>query len=851
MRNLKKVLSLALALVMLLGMMMIGAGAATTKADLSEANQEAIAVLKATKVMTNTRYDDPVTRAEAAKMVLTIYNPDLAKGVKNTKDSAYFSDVKNHWAAGYIDLCFSTGIVSGRSKNVFDPNGSVTGYELAKMVMVAMGKTTKYTGSTWTSKVMADATELKLSADAKISNWNKPVTRLQAAQLTFNGLTKNVNGEMKYVVKTSSTTYYNGDDYEIAKLILAVNSSQAGITIEATPSDKGSLADTNFNMTKTTKPDGFGHNIDIWKMGDKEVWAASTFTSTAAKTFTYTKATTNDLKDADFMAASSNEIVKIEDGKTVTGLNNSGAAAAVINLTGDSSIVELYKDNNGKYNKVVVINLYAGKVTETKATATTKRTIGIDNDSTLNALETEDFAKDEIVLYNKSWDGSSKYDLKNVAAAPSFEGEMTSINKAGTKFTIGGTVYEVAVAAGTVGSFDAAAMKAVTKGTYYLAPSGKVVFAASETPAETNTGNYAVIISAHAELKAAAWPATEKSVTLQVNALLSDGTMGIFTVDGVKFTAGNGNDVKDKAEVTIGSDKVNLLKSDGTAIDGTDGDVTAKLPGVYDYALDGDKIKLNSAVAALTGSETEDCIALDTVATSKTITKANVVADGTIAATNKIIVNNKTVFVLKSADGKAGKMITGAAALENTTIPAGSQVVVGVKNGDPSDTLTAKVVFAKGTNFSAATATATGVYVYLDGDFSKSLAQNADKTYTYTFSGMSSNGEKINVTKNLSDASDDAAAKAITAGVYAVNDDGTLGDKSDAAKVAVTVYGDGVLAVGADAGNGKTAFTVPETAKIVTAEDGAELKAGAQVYIVWNASVATQADIIFVLKPAA
>ena len=71
MRNLKRVLSLSLASIMLLGMMVIGSSAAKGFPDVDEAdNVEAIEVLKAIEVMVGYpedggfHPDDPVTRAE-------------------------------------------------------------------------------------------------------------------------------------------------------------------------------------------------------------------------------------------------------------------------------------------------------------------------------------------------------------------------------------------------------------------------------------------------------------------------------------------------------------------------------------------------------------------------------------------------------------------------------------------------------------------------------------------------------------------------------------------------------------------------------------------------------------------
>ena len=80
MRNLKKVLSLSLALVMLLGLMVVGAGAATTFADLKDKDEisenyaEAVDLLTALGVLEGNENDEfmptgTLTREAAAKIV--------------------------------------------------------------------------------------------------------------------------------------------------------------------------------------------------------------------------------------------------------------------------------------------------------------------------------------------------------------------------------------------------------------------------------------------------------------------------------------------------------------------------------------------------------------------------------------------------------------------------------------------------------------------------------------------------------------------------------------------------------------------------------------------------------------
>ncbi len=49
--------------------------------------------------------------------------------------SAAFDDVKNHWAAEYINSLSDKGIINGVTSNIFAPNGTVTRAEYLKMMM--------------------------------------------------------------------------------------------------------------------------------------------------------------------------------------------------------------------------------------------------------------------------------------------------------------------------------------------------------------------------------------------------------------------------------------------------------------------------------------------------------------------------------------------------------------------------------------------------------------------------------------------------------------------------------------------------------------------------------------------
>ena len=61
-------------------------------------------------------------------------------------DKTTFTDINGHWAAGYIKYCQSLNIIAGKSATKFDPNGNVTTQEAAKMLLVTLGYDAKKAG---------------------------------------------------------------------------------------------------------------------------------------------------------------------------------------------------------------------------------------------------------------------------------------------------------------------------------------------------------------------------------------------------------------------------------------------------------------------------------------------------------------------------------------------------------------------------------------------------------------------------------------------------------------------------------------------------------------------------------
>ncbi|MEE0389403.1 MAG: S-layer homology domain-containing protein [Agathobaculum sp.] len=133
--------------------------------------------------------NDTVTRAEMAKMIYVLRTGNSDASAYND-DYSTFTDIKGHWARGYVKYCQSLGIIAGQSATKFAPDQTVTAQEAAKMLLVTLGyDATKagLVGINWASKTNALADENGLLEDVKTS-FTGPCPRQYAAQLIYNAI---------------------------------------------------------------------------------------------------------------------------------------------------------------------------------------------------------------------------------------------------------------------------------------------------------------------------------------------------------------------------------------------------------------------------------------------------------------------------------------------------------------------------------------------------------------------------------------------------------------------------------------------------------------------------------------
>ncbi len=198
MRNLKRTLSLALAAIMLIGMMVVSASAVSYN-DLTDkdpiVNKDAVSMLVSLGIIEGKpdgsyAPTENVDRAQMAKMLSVIMNKGVDNSALYQSVNSGLTDITSNWAKGHINYCYTTGIIAGRGNGTFDPSATVTALEAAKMLLVAVGYDPKiegFEGADWAINVSVRADEQGIF-EGFTKDLSAPLNRDDAALLIYNAL---------------------------------------------------------------------------------------------------------------------------------------------------------------------------------------------------------------------------------------------------------------------------------------------------------------------------------------------------------------------------------------------------------------------------------------------------------------------------------------------------------------------------------------------------------------------------------------------------------------------------------------------------------------------------------------
>ncbi len=117
----------------------------------------------------------------------------MLRGVKNAGTGATeFSDVPaTHWASGWINLASGLGIIKGKGNGKFDPEGKVTHAEWLTMVLRVLGYGPQIDKMAWPAGALAKAALLGLDNGVNVVA-NLPASRAEVAVMSDNALTAEI-----------------------------------------------------------------------------------------------------------------------------------------------------------------------------------------------------------------------------------------------------------------------------------------------------------------------------------------------------------------------------------------------------------------------------------------------------------------------------------------------------------------------------------------------------------------------------------------------------------------------------------------------------------------------------------
>ena len=556
MRNLKRALSLALAAMMLIGMMVVSAGAAskdfTDKDEIT--HPEAVNTLVTLNVIAGKEdgsYFDPtgtLTRAEMAKLVTYVLNGGV-EPVLGTKVTPTYSDIKGHWAEAYIEYCTSMGIIVGDGTGKFNPEGTLTASQCAKMLLTAMNYKDDifgFTGNSWEINVNREANAAGLYDELKGISASAPISRDNAAQMVYNAIQSKT---MELTWTQDMATGQISQHYELKGNPLFVTKFN-GTTYEGLLTATGNY-DLTALGTSGSSASSKGFVVDVEQINGEDAADAQ------AKN-TYFKFEDQDLtsiigQNVKVLVGAKNEVYGVYATSDNTVVEAPFSTVKRTSKTGELSIdgtVYDYDNTNA--------HLYAGE--------TDKGTIAsIFGTSTKNNSEVVTFIDNT---------GDGKIDLAIIKAPVVGVAKVTFANS--TSFTTGGTNYKYEDTDNYV--FPEAAFAkddfAIRTTDYY---SNKTVFAKAEVVSGKLTGNtgakwktndnwYAAADSTAVYTGAVAYTSDSNALALDksfdlvlVNGMIyySELTSSAITDVALVLSAGTGMDAN-------GNYQAKLLKADGT-----------------------------------------------------------------------------------------------------------------------------------------------------------------------------------------------------------------------------------------------------------------------------------------------
>ena len=781
MRNLKRVLSLVMAVAMLIGLMVVSASAASTYDNFTDkdeiVNKEAVNTMVSLGVINGKEdgsYFDPtgiVTRAEMAKLIAVTLNggkdPLLGTGAVTTQ----FSDVaNNYWAAPYIAYCANLGIINGKGDGTFGPEEPVTGTAAAKMMLTALGYRADIEGLTGTgwdlnSDTLANKVGLYDGMSIVPSNG---LSRDNTAQLIYNGVQaneveyRNNYGEYSGVIYAQPIGTVLENRFNVRKVEGVVEAtSLISLDGSTTVEGKTRLTDIEYNGSRrdadgvlwgdVTYPiaidsDLLGQRVVIYVKGLNALAPNATsmeVVGTAIVSDDNTVVETSArLKDSDAVKdalkgsgiavkGQQTELLITSDDTVRTAWANGAQSNAgknyfngEVNMPG---LTQSFIDNNADGTVDVIIQK-EHTLTKVNTYNETKETLNLSGIGTVDfedVLNPEDVAQgDYVLVYNYD-------DTYVLAAAETVSGTVSAyVNNAKdtflSKITLDGTDYGWAVSENLApdlldqADYPGARLDDLVDGSYtlYLDPNGNMIGFVED---EGVVGNYAVITGIN--------PSGSKGFrSVEVKMILADGTTGKYDVN-LLASANNWDERGTGVNQGTNGDKEEAMYQ---VLAAQTGSVYDQVDALVSYALEGSTITLSRPEYS-TSNYHESFDTMGSLELKNSQSKY-VFDNKTAASTDDdtLMADNKTVIFIRDVDDNYSA-VAGLSALraDALTTLKGSAIYYQTPN---SDVKTARAIFAQVDEKYVSNSN----YAFVSGDYRRTTEGT---NYVYSYPIVSQAGE--------------------------------------------------------------------------------------------------------------
>lgn len=197
--KLKSILAAGTAVALLLGLLVLPAGARSTTVP---AQQEVTQVINALGIMVgddqgNMQLDRTVTRAEFITMAVKASPNGDQVGESST--SPYPDVPYTHWAAGFVEAGVAAGLITGYSDGTFRPSNQITLAEGVTIVLQLLGYGSEDFSGAYPSPQMALYHSLKLDRGLNAQSSSTVLSRHDAMYLFYNLLSTNDKSGTPYI----------------------------------------------------------------------------------------------------------------------------------------------------------------------------------------------------------------------------------------------------------------------------------------------------------------------------------------------------------------------------------------------------------------------------------------------------------------------------------------------------------------------------------------------------------------------------------------------------------------------------------------------------------------------------